>query len=748
MMDLTIIPAPAYVKTLDGFYQSCNSLFLNLLGFNSDEWRGKNDFDLFPKPVAEQLLFWDLHVLREKTRQCYEVRLINGRGEALQALFQTSLIEEEEGAFLFGVITDLTTEKRSQEARSASLAMAAAAETAIQTIEGMIDPVIILNRQGRIERINRAFVELFGFSEPVVGKEVYPFFPLLGQDVFRSLLARCEEQGRIRNLQTQVLQRDGKPLPVLLNISLLRDSQHAIDGFILAIRDISNLVETTEQLKEKEQTLDAILNASEEAVVLVDRRGTVRSANRALSSRYQRTVKDMIGLSYFDLLPKSIQELQQYFVESILNSRKPQQMECEEAGHIYYNSGYPIFDDQGNVSEVAIFSYDVTDEKKSEQLQRALYSISEAAYFARDMYTLFKIVHRIINKLISVENLHILLLDEKSPDTLHCPYYVEEGKELFGEHREAMVQQDGLISFMIRQGQSLLLTEGDIKEIATVYALKVPDPVPRQWLGVPLKNGEGTIIGALVTHTNKEGRSYSEDDRRILNFVSSQIAMAIERKMNEERLRSKNAQLKMLTEGIILSLVQAVEIRDPYTAGHQQRVASLAEAIARKMGLHPERVEATRIAALLHDVGKIAVPSELLSKPGKLSELELALIRQHPVVSYNILRNIQFSQPIAQFVLEHHEKMNGSGYPAGLEGENINLESRIICVADVVDSLASHRPYRPARGIEQALQEIQEQAGILYDAEVVKACCSLFKEDGFMFGEVPLLVIQDTIPRK
>jgi len=339
-------------------------------------------------------------------------------------------------------------------------------------------------------------------------------------------------------------------------------------------------------------------------------------------------------------------------------------------------------------------------------------------------------------------------LDEKSPNTLHCPYYVEEGKELFGEQREAMVQQDGLVPFMIRQGQSLLLTEGDIKEIATVYALKIPDPVPRQWLGVLLKNGEGTTIGALITHTSKEGHSYSEDDRRILNFVSSQIAMAIERKMNEERLRAKNAQLKMLTEGIILSLVQAVEIRDPYTAGHQQRVASLAEAIARKMGLHPEKVEATRIAALLHDVGKIAVPSELLSKPGKLSELELALIRQHPVVSYNILRNIQFSQPIAQFVLEHHEKMNGSGYPAGLEGENINLESRIICVADVVDSLASHRPYRPARGIEQALQEIQEQAGILYDAEVVKACCSLFKEDGFMFGEVPLLVIQDTIPRK
>jgi HD-GYP domain-containing protein (c-di-GMP phosphodiesterase class II) len=141
-----------------------------------------------------------------------------------------------------------------------------------------------------------------------------------------------------------------------------------------------------------------------------------------------------------------------------------------------------------------------------------------------------------------------------------------------------------------------------------------------------------------------------------------------------------------------------------------------------------------RIAALLHDVGKISVPTELLSKPGKLSEIEMSLIRQHPVESFNILRNIRFPYPIAQYVLEHHEKYNGSGYPAGLKSDAISLESRIICVADVVDAIASHRPYRPSRGIEQALLEIKEYSGVLYDPEVVAACLSLFQE-GFTFAE-------------
>jgi len=179
-----------------------------------------------------------------------------------------------------------------------------------------------------------------------------------------------------------------------------------------------------------------------------------------------------------------------------------------------------------------------------------------------------------------------------------------------------------------------------------------------------------------------------------------------------------------------------VEIRDPYTAGHQQRVAKLAYSIADRLGLSEDRKEATRVAALLHDVGKISVPSELLSKPGRLSELEFQLIKMHPASSADILKSIDFPYPIARFVREHHEKLDGSGYPDGLAGAAISLESRIICVADVADAMASHRPYRPSLGIELALEELSLKAGQLYDPEVVSACLSVFAAGAFDFGIV------------
>jgi putative nucleotidyltransferase with HDIG domain len=291
-----------------------------------------------------------------------------------------------------------------------------------------------------------------------------------------------------------------------------------------------------------------------------------------------------------------------------------------------------------------------------------------------------------------------------------------------------------LVDSLLKKGKAILLNHEDLQKVLYSKDLPRPERLPQQWLGVPLMNGDGQKIGALVTLRYQNDQIYGEGDRKILNFVSSQIAMAIERRLNEDELRTKNEQLQLLTEGIILALVRSVEIRDPYTAGHQQRVSLLASEIGRKLGLREDRIRAVRIAALLHDVGKISVPTELLSKPGKLSEIEMSLIRQHPVESFNILRNIRFPYPIAQYVLEHHEKYNGSGYPAGLKSDAISLESRIICVADVVDAIASHRPYRPSRGIEQALLEIKEYSGVLYDPEVVAACLSLFQE-GFTFAE-------------
>jgi len=174
-----------------------------------------------------------------------------------------------------------------------------------------------------------------------------------------------------------------------------------------------------------------------------------------------------------------------------------------------------------------------------------------------------------------------------------------------------------------------------------------------------------------------------------------------------------------------------VEERDPYTAGHQRRVSDLARSIATEMGLPADQIDGIRMAATIHDLGKISVPAELLSMPRKLTDIEFSLIKTHSRSGYDILKDIEFPWPIARIILEHHERMNGSGYPQGLRGDNILIESRIISVADVVESMASHRPYRASLGIDAALEEIGKYSGILYDDNVVDACLRLFRDKGF-----------------
>lgn len=205
-----------------------------------------------------------------------------------------------------------------------------------------------------------------------------------------------------------------------------------------------------------------------------------------------------------------------------------------------------------------------------------------------------------------------------------------------------------------------------------------------------------------------------------------------QRKLAEENLRYSFERLETVLEQTTMALSSAVEKRDPYTAGHQKRVAQLATAIAKEMGFSEEEVRGVNVAAILHDIGKICVPAEILSKPAPLNDLEYAMIKSHCQAGYDILQGIHFSWPVAEIVMQHHERIDGSGYPMGLSGEDILLESRILGVADVVESVASHRPYRPSLGSAKALEEIEQNSGVLYDKEVVNACVEVYN-GGFAF---------------
>ena len=205
------------------------------------------------------------------------------------------------------------------------------------------------------------------------------------------------------------------------------------------------------------------------------------------------------------------------------------------------------------------------------------------------------------------------------------------------------------------------------------------------------------------------------------------------RKQAEAELRASRDRLQKALAGTIQAMGLTIEMRDPYTAGHQRRVSKLSCAVALDMGLPAVQIEGIRMAGDIHDLGKIYVPAEILSKPGQLTEIEFSIIRTHSQVGYDILKSIEFPWPLATIIYQHHERLDGSGYPNKLKGADILLEARIISVADVVEAMSSHRPYRPSHGVEKALEEITRNRGRLYDEAVVDSCLKLFREKGFSF---------------
>jgi PAS domain S-box-containing protein len=216
-----------------------------------------------------------------------------------------------------------------------------------------------------------------------------------------------------------------------------------------------------------------------------------------------------------------------------------------------------------------------------------------------------------------------------------------------------------------------------------------------------------------------------------IQFFDGILEDVSERKQAQQQVQQSLHRLQKTIREIIEAMAYIGEVRDPYTAGHQRRVAQLSFEIAKTMSLTEEKNEGLTMAAFVHDIGKILVPADILSKPGKLTKPEYDMLKDHTRVGYEILKTIEFPWPIATIVLQHHERMDGSGYPAGLSGDKIIPEAKILAVADVVEAMSSHRPYRPALGIDRALEEISHNRGTLYDAEVVDACITLFKDKGF-----------------
>ena len=409
--------------------------------------------------------------------------------------------------------------------------------------------------------------------------------------------------------------------------------------------------------------------------------------------------------------------------------------------HFWCHANVSLFDHPEYGKVIVSVHTDITKRKQAEErikhlnlVLRAIRGVNQLIVKEKDRE---KLIKGACNNLVKTRGYYsswIVLLDEEGK----LNTYVEAG---LGKAFLPMVERfkEGKLTAC---GQKTIKQE-DMIIIEDPLSTCADCPLAQEYSGrgtMTIRLGrEGKIYGVMSVSvpadfiTDKEEQALFIEIAKDISLGLHSIEMR--KKMNEQTrdLKQNYKRTKRAMDTTIQTMSKIVEAKDPYTSGHQKRVSQLATAIAKELNLPKDKTEGIRIASIIHDIGKVSIPTEILSKPTTLSDIEFSLIKSHSQIGYNILKSIDFTYPVAQIVLHHHERINGSGYPNQLKGDKILLEAKIIGVADVVEAMSSHRPYRPALGIDVALDEIIQNKGILYDPEVVAACVKLFREKGFKF---------------
>jgi PAS domain S-box-containing protein/putative nucleotidyltransferase with HDIG domain len=589
-------------------------------------------------------------------------------------------------------------------------------------------PIAYVTPLGVIVDIDEACKKLFETpQEDIIGHSLVEF--CIPTEHITKIQQQTLDFGFVKNQECVLRSKTGKVIPVSLSTLARRDEHNEIIGFFIAFVDMAHQKEIENTLRASEEKYRAAVEQSAEGIyILGTENKRVLEANAAFVKLIGYTIHELRDLPVYDFFahaPEEIDRDLQAIIDkrSVFIGERQYRRKDGTLATVEVSGSYLTY---GDKKALSVVSRDITERKQAHKLQMVLYNIANLVITTDNLKELFGAIRKELGTVLDTSNFYIAVYNEKD-DTINLPYYVDEK-----DHFDTFPAGKTLTAHVIKKSHPLLANRETIEvmkksgEIATFGA---PSKV---WLGVPLQI-ENTVIGALVVQSYSDPLLYTEKDLAILKFVSGQIALAVERKKKEQQLQSSYVKLKSTMESTIYAIASLVELRDPYTAGHQRRVAELAYAIATSMGLPDGQREAVRMAAMIHDIGKINIPAEILTKPTQLTEPEFDIVKIHPKIAYDVLKKIVFPRPIAEIVLQHHERLNGSGYPRGLKGDDIMLEARILCLADVVEAMSSYRPYRPARGIEVTLAEISNNQDILYDREAVEICLRLFTEQAFSF---------------
>ncbi|MBN1663676.1 MAG: PAS domain S-box protein [Deltaproteobacteria bacterium] len=619
----------------------------------------------------------------------------NGSTRWLESII--SGIRDDQGALtgLYGASRDITGRKQAEEAIRKSEEKY---RTILNTLE---DSYFETDLAGKITFANDAMIRGHGYPPEELAVINYRRYTDAenAEIIFREFNRIYRTGESFRGLQYEVITNKGERRTVETSASLIRDTAGIPIGFRGISRDITDLRKTQKALQESEERFRHAAESSNDIIYECD----IKTGHIDWFSNAPQRIMHLLGeipdtVETFQKLihPDDYERIRQETRQRIRDRLRylAEYRVVNKAGEIFHfqGSGTGLYDHNGRAYKWIGTISDITERKNAEeslrQAEEKYRSIVENAvegFFQTDPY----------GKITMVNSAGAKILGYDSPKELMAGVFV------FADHIYVNpAERNYLFAKLYHEGQA---KDFEMQFYTKTGAIK--------W-------------GSLNVHCVL-------DDQGEELYYEGTIEDITSRKKAERALHESLEKLRKSMGGIVQAMSMTIETRDPYTAGHQRRVADLARSIAHEMGLSPDQVDSLRMAGHVHDLGKISVPAEILSKTSKLSAIEYKLVQVHPQIGYDILKDIDFPWPLAEMVLQHHERMDGSGYPQGLSASDILPESRILSVADVVEAISSHRPYRPAFGVDAALEEIEKNKGKLYDPVVVDACLKLFRENGY-----------------
>jgi len=564
--------------------------------------------------------------------------------------------------------------------------------------------IFILDSDFKVVWINHAIEDYFGLQrEKVIGKDKRKLIKENIQNIFeepdeftRKVFATYDNNTYIENFECHVLSSGKREDRWLEHWSQPIKSGVYAGGRVEHYYNITERKQAEKALKESEVKYHSLFENTGTATLVFEDDMTISMVNsqaEILSGYSKNEIENKMKWTKF-VVPEDLEKMKKYhFARRKAGETPPTQYEfrmINRKGKIK-----DIFLKIGMIphTKKSIASLmDITERKKAEQNIKS----------AKDELQMIMDSVPVIIFYKDIEG-RIIRANRTLADSLKVPI-----KDIVGKTTEKLFPREQAEN-MRKDDQEVIISGKPKRNIIQPYTT----PGGLRWLlsdKIPYRDKKGKVTGVIVLAKD----------------------ITVQRK-SEQELQQTLQKLKKTMDAALETMSKIIEVKDPYTSGHQRRVCQLAIRIAQEMKLPEDKIEGIRIASLIHDIGKIGLPTEILSKPTKLTDIEFSLIKGHSQIGYDILKSIDFSYPVVQIVLQHHERLDGSGYPNNLRGNKIILEARILGVADVVEAMSSFRPYRPALGIDAALEEISKNKGILYDPEVVDACSRLFKEKGFKF---------------